>query len=887
MFWKLKTLFTLKLLADPAILQVIAPRLPVHPKAETENITAWLGSGYRRQKTLAKDLNHPRILTLSIGEHATICGPNALQNAHWWLAQALFSGQLDEVVEHIDQRTMVRHRLGAKATKASKAKRAHLYWPGSTDTPAKGETSLICQENNDYILPSSTHVVSPPPISLSPYWWNKLTTRVGAKKVPRLAERLTWLFNPRQLKQAQTIGRANLSVPIGFNPAEPQVFTHLDLAAAGPHALLAGTSGSGKSEALLTWLLLLCAQNSPQQLQLILIDYKGGATFDRLKSLPHLQGVLTDLQPTLTNRVIAALELELKRRENLFKDHRIVDFLEWETSGSAPLPRLIIAVDEFRELTQHAPNLMKHLTRLATQGRSLGMHLILATQHPRGVMDQQLRANCPLRICLRVTDPMDSADLIGSSVAAQISPTTPGRAWILHDSLESCQIHYFSSTQRQRICQTVLQANSDFMAKPFWGKALPQKLSSTDLTQIESDRNLLLATKAGEARDETDSSSNNLAIGLLDTSPMKDPETLVLKPGELLLWADRSSNPKLLEMIAAQAKKEKWELFVLTLEGNDLTTTTRGRVKPSDSESLSRSPLAISSQQWWHEIDCHIFDWHFPVNWLNISQLISRGPKLLLITHADQLWAHLNQQPQYLDNFQRELEKWRQLGLTVILQGSFDLAGTIWKHQADYCLLPVVADPIVQARWGLFNTDPLALPKMPTDAAGMGEMYFLVNDQKYLVKLLDSVSFPTGSTDTWEAPLGFSYGHSLKSSPTTTSENDLHSSSYLISGPCWQTFNPPRDSVIIGSKNRVIDSWLRLWPQGKEKPKRVVLSPTAFQAVPWEEIPANGTIFLCELPLGWKEELQIPWHLAESFRPGFLLARQQQSWHLLSSLQLE
>ncbi|ARD41955.1 FtsK/SpoIIIE domain-containing protein [Actinomyces gaoshouyii] len=217
----------------------------------------------------------------------------------------------------------------------------------------------------------------------------------------------------------------------------PRGAIDVDLVADGPHALLAGTTGSGKSELLTAWLLQLVLGVPPERLCLVLVDYKGGATFGPLEDLPHTAGVLTDLDPAATARALSSLEAELRRRERLLAAHGVRDLGELErrcasapavgalARGEAP-PRLLIAVDEFATLAGQHSEVLDALVRVAAQGRSLGVHLILATQRPAGAVSPAMRANTTIRACLRVLDPADSRDVLGHDGAALL-PRHPGR----------------------------------------------------------------------------------------------------------------------------------------------------------------------------------------------------------------------------------------------------------------------------------------------------------------------------------------------------------------------------------------------------------------------------------------------------------------------------
>ncbi len=210
---------------------------------------------------------------------------------------------------------------------------------------------------------------------------------------------------------------------------------HLDLVADGPHGLIGGTTGSGKSELLQTMIVSLAAANRPDELTFVLIDYKGGAAFRECAELPHTLGMITDLDGHLTQRALASLDAELRRREQLLADVGVKDIDEYRAKRSrdpelAPLPRLLLVIDEFATLVRELVEFVPGLISLAQRGRSLGLHLILATQRPAGSVSNEIRANTNLRIALRVTDRTESQDVINAPGAAGISPATPGRALV-------------------------------------------------------------------------------------------------------------------------------------------------------------------------------------------------------------------------------------------------------------------------------------------------------------------------------------------------------------------------------------------------------------------------------------------------------------------------
>lgn len=209
----------------------------------------------------------------------------------------------------------------------------------------------------------------------------------------------------------------------------------------GPHALVAGTSGSGKSELLRTLVAGLALSASPADLALLLVDFKGGGAFGKLADLPHVVGYADDLSigGVLATRLLDSLRAELEYRKSRFKEagnvEGLVEYRRARTGQAArhlpPLARLVIVVDEFAELKEAQPEFVDGLVNVARVGRSLGVHLVLATQQPAGVVTPQIRDNANLRICLRVLDPGTSSDLVGTPLAGTFSNRDKGRAVVV------------------------------------------------------------------------------------------------------------------------------------------------------------------------------------------------------------------------------------------------------------------------------------------------------------------------------------------------------------------------------------------------------------------------------------------------------------------------
>lgn len=207
----------------------------------------------------------------------------------------------------------------------------------------------------------------------------------------------------------------------------------LDLLRDGPHGLVGGTTGSGKSEFLRTLIAGLAARVDPQHLTFILIDFKGGAAFAACNDLPHTIGTISNLDEQLANRAITALEAEMTYRQLKFAQAgENVDNLDayLATNPEEPMPRLLVVIDEFAQLAKDFPDILTSLVSVAAVGRTLGVHMILATQRPAGVVNDDILANTNMRVALRVQSREDSSNVIGVPDAASIARHQKGRAYI-------------------------------------------------------------------------------------------------------------------------------------------------------------------------------------------------------------------------------------------------------------------------------------------------------------------------------------------------------------------------------------------------------------------------------------------------------------------------
>ncbi len=224
-----------------------------------------------------------------------------------------------------------------------------------------------------------------------------------------------------------------MKVPIGCGAGGNLVSLDVHEKFHGPHGLIAGTTGSGKSELLQTYLLSMAVSYSPEDVNFFLIDYKGGGTGTIIKELPHCAGVISNLSGKQIKRAMSAIASENRRRQKLFSEFQVNHIdgytrLYREGRVEEPMPHLILVVDEFAELKKEEPEFMQEIISLAQVGRSLGVHLILATQKPAGTVDDKIWSNARFRLCLKVQDKQDSMDMLKNGDAAML--TSAGQCYI-------------------------------------------------------------------------------------------------------------------------------------------------------------------------------------------------------------------------------------------------------------------------------------------------------------------------------------------------------------------------------------------------------------------------------------------------------------------------
>lgn len=300
----------------------------------------------------------------------------------------------------------------------------------------------------------------------------------------------------------------SLAVPLGIRDGGEKLLLDLHEKYHGPHGLIAGTTGSGKSELMQSLILSLAINFHPHDVVFVLIDYKGGGMANLFEGMPHLVGTITNLDGNQITRSLISIKSEIKKRQGLLGEHKVnhidgYQALYKQGKASKPLPHLFIIIDEFAELKSEQPEFMRELVSAARVGRSLGVHLILATQKPSGVVDDQIWSNARFRLCLKVQGREDSNEVLKRPDAANIKQ--PGRAYLQVGNNEMFELfqsawsgaEYSPNENGSQREKTLLRVDLEGKRKPLFGFEKKTREKS-GVTQIDAVIKEIINTAARE-----------------------------------------------------------------------------------------------------------------------------------------------------------------------------------------------------------------------------------------------------------------------------------------------------------------------------------------------------------------------------------------------------
>ena len=391
----------------------------------------------------------------------------------------------------------------------------------------------------------------------------------------------------------------------------------IDLINDGPHAVVVGTTGSGKSEFLRTMVVTIALRYSPADVNFILIDYKGGAAFDSCAELPHVVGVITDLDEGLAARVLVSLEAELRYREQRLRE-----------DASTHLPRLMVVVDELAALKDDVPHFIGSLVSIAQRGRSLGIHLVVATQRPGSALSADVLANANIRLALRVQSAHDSQEIVGAIVAASFSRDTPGRTAL---RLGSHELYIFQALHLDvDVHQFVKMTNE---ACVLIGLTSPRR------PWLDA-----LPTQLFENSCDVQDGATEIVVGLID-DPMNQRQVSLLweiSQHAFIIGSAKSGKSSALEMLRTKSAMQGFQTFSVSCSGGG--SLAPHQVDVSDRELLRRllqlmikridgPPILDVEERWMLFVDDidiwrnHFIDDRIGLdNWTMFERIFLEGP---------------------------------------------------------------------------------------------------------------------------------------------------------------------------------------------------------------------------------------------------------------------
>ncbi|BAU32673.1 FtsK/SpoIIIE domain-containing protein [Microcella alkaliphila] len=397
-----------------------------------------------------------------------------------------------------------------------------------SDGRARTTISVSGLARLDIVLPGGERVAADAVVS----YLADEEARNARARAAALPERCEWA--------AARDGQSTPGLAVGLGAAGTVT---LDLITDGPHVLVGGATGSGKSEFLRA--LALSAAADPGAWSVLYVDFKGGATFQDLAELPSTVGVITDLDAVLATRALTSLRAEIERRERVLARERVRDIAQL-ASG---LSRLLIVVDEYAALVATHPALQAVFSDLSARGRSLGIHLVLCTQRPSGVVHDTVAVNCAIRVLFRTTDAADARALLGGD-APSVAAAPRGRAVIrTSEQLLAAQVGLVAPADIAAVASAASSARAD----PPWAPVLPSELSPTQPEVVDGWRH---------SRAE-----GSLLVGLIDDVAAQRWSAASWHPrrdGALaILGCSGSGRTTALAQLAAEARQIGWEATLL------------------------------------------------------------------------------------------------------------------------------------------------------------------------------------------------------------------------------------------------------------------------------------------------------------------------------------
>ncbi|GAA1056377.1 hypothetical protein GCM10017608_28690 [Agromyces luteolus] len=445
------------------------------------------------------------------------------------------------------------------------------------------------------------HVIGADSRALEPELLSQAEAGRATDRLARIAARAGIASGPAVLPDSIGLGgllpapdptadRSSLSATIGVGADGPVA---IDLVA-GPHAIVAGTSGSGKSELLVAWIAAMAARYAPDRVAFLLVDFKGGAAFEPVRVLPHAVGLVTDLDEDEAARAVESIRAELRHRERVLAESGARSITE--LSGAVTLPRLVVVVDEFQAMMERFAELGAVVADVAARGRSLGVHLVLAAQRPNGVVREQVSANCGIRMSLRVLDRADGVAVLGVDGAERLDPSRPGRALVDPGDGRVVEFQSALAARAEIAGIAAAHAGSAPPRRP-WLDPLPSSIGPDDVDAV-----LGADGAGGGAVDSTGSAA--LILGVADEPAAQRRIVATWTPAVdgalVVLGAQGSGRTALIEALAMQVARRHGTAAVLRVEGArsavwdalaTLRRRTTGQAGPDEEASAVRLVL--------------------------------------------------------------------------------------------------------------------------------------------------------------------------------------------------------------------------------------------------------------------------------------------------------